>query len=399
MSTPTSDEKLVQKGSGSRTGTYAVVGVVIIVIVLILAAYAAGVFTPKSTTPQNTVPGSCTPPAVDAISGAGSTFVQGLMATWTASYTEGTASYDAVGSGSGITDLTEKTYDFGASDAPLSPAQRAALPGPVVTIPETAGGVAIIYNVPGVPTLNFTGTVLAEAFMGNITMWNDPAIAALNPGVTLPDQAILIVHRSDGSGTSFAFSDFLSKSSGTWNSLYGKSTSPAFPVGSGQHGSSGVGNFVINNEYTLGYIDLSYALSNNIKFGQVENPAGHFILPTLADTASAVNDGAGNLPLGTAPDWFNVSLINEMGTGDYPITTFSYLMVYQSLSSVYGSSYTLTKAENLVDFLNWTVSANLGQSYSGELYYVPLPASVIAEDQKSIEAITYNGAAIPICTT
>ena len=396
MSTP--DEKLDQKPGGSRTGLYAVIAVVVIVIIVVGAAYAAGVFSPKSTSSTSAPPGTCTPPGAVPIAGAGSTFVQGLMATWTASYTEGTASYDAVGSGSGITELTDRSVDFGASDAPLSPAQRGALPGPVVTMPETAGGVAVIYNVPGVPTLNFTGEVLAEAFMGNITMWNDPQIAALNPGVTLPDQAILIVHRSDGSGTSFAFSNFLTVSSPVWASLYGKSTSPAFPVGSGQHGSSGVGNFVAANQYTLGYIDLSYALSNNLKFGQVENPSGKFVLPTLADTASAVADGSGNLPLGTDPDWYNVSLINEPGAGDYPITTFSYLMVYESLSTVYGSAYNLQKAENLVDFLNWTVSANLGQSYSAELYYVPLPAAVIAEDQKTIAAITYNGAAITVCT-
>jgi phosphate transport system substrate-binding protein len=396
MSTP--DEKIVQKPSGSRTGMYAVVGVVVIVIVLVLAAYGAGWLKPKSTPPAATTTG-CTLPAVTTIAGAGSTFVQSLQATWTASYLGGTAAtYDAVGSGAGITDLTEKTVDFGASDAPLSPAQRAALPGPVVTIPETAGGVAIIYNVPGVATLNFSGPVLAEAFMGNITMWNDPAIAALNPKVTLPDQAIQIVHRSDGSGTSFAFSDFLSKSSGTWATLYGKSTSPAFPVGSGQHGSSGVGSYVQENQWTLGYIDLSYALSNGLTFGRVVNPTGTAILPTLADTASAVADGAGSLPAGTAPDWFNVSLINEAGATDYPITTFSYLMVYQALDTVYGSAYNLQKAENLVDFLNWTVSATLGQSYSGELYYVPLPAAVLAEDQKTIASITYSGAAIPICT-
>ncbi|MCI4360441.1 MAG: phosphate ABC transporter substrate-binding protein PstS [Thermoplasmata archaeon] len=392
MSTP--DEKIVQKPSGSRTGMYAVVAVVVIVVLLVVVAWGAGWLTPKSSTTKGT---NCTPPAAVAIQGAGSTFVQGLLATWTPSYTEGTVSYSAVGSGTGITDLTSKTVDFGASDAPLSPAQRGALPGPVVTIPETAGGVVLIYNVPGVATLNFSGAVLAKIYMGNITVWNDPAIVALNPGITLPSNAIVPVYRSDGSGTSFAYSDFLSKSSSVWSSLYGKSTSPAFPVGTGAHGTSAVGNAVKTTQYTIGYLDLGYALSNGLTFGRVVNPSGAAIFPTLSDTASAVADGAASLPLGTAADWYNVSLINEAGATDYPITTFSYLMVFTSLDGIYGSAYNLQKAENLVDWLNWTVTA--GQSYAAQLYYVPLPAAVTAADQTTIKAITFGGATIPVCTT
>jgi phosphate transport system substrate-binding protein len=393
MSTP--EEKMVQKPSGSRTGMYAVVAVVVIVVLLVLVAWGAGWLKPASTPAAKGV-SNCTPPGAVALQGAGSTFVQGLLDTWTPSYTEGTVSYSAVGSGAGITDLTSKTVDFGASDAPLSPAQRAALPGPVVTIPETAGGVVLIYNVANVPVLNFSGPVLADIYLGTITMWNDPAIQTLNPNVTLPSQSIIPVWRSDGSGTSFAFTDFLSKESTTWNTTYGKSTSPAFPVGSGEHGTSGVGGFVKDTPWTIGYVDLGYALTNGLTFGRVVNPTGAAIYPTLTDTASAVADGAAKIPLGTNPDWYNVSLINEAGATDYPLVTFSYLMVYESLDGIYGSAYNLQKAENLVDWLNWTVT--VGQTYSAELYYVPLPASVTLADQASIKAITYQGATIPVCT-
>jgi phosphate transport system substrate-binding protein len=393
MSTP--EEKMVQKPSASRTGMYAVVAVVVIVVLLVLVAWGAGWLKPASTPAAKGV-SNCTPPGAVALQGAGSTFVQGLLDTWTPSYTEGTVSYSAVGSGAGITDLTSKTVDFGASDAPLSPAQRAALPGPVVTIPETAGGVVLIYNVANVPVLNFSGPVLADIYLGTITMWNDPAIQTLNPNVTLPSQSIIPVWRSDGSGTSFAFTDFLSKESTTWNTTYGKSTSPAFPVGSGEHGTSGVGGFVKDTPWTIGYVDLGYALTNGLTFGRVVNPTGAAIYPTLTDTASAVADGAAKIPLGTNPDWYNVSLINEAGATDYPLVTFSYLMVYESLDGIYGSAYNLQKAENLVDWLNWTVT--VGQTYSAELYYVPLPASVTLADQASIKAITYQGATIPVCT-
>ena len=392
MSTP--EEKMVQKPAGSRTGMYAVIAVVVIVVLLVVVAWGLGWLTPKTT--NSTTPGACTPPTVVPLVGGGSTFVSGLMTTWETSYTHGQINYQAVGSGSGISQLTAKAFDFGASDAPLSAAQRAALPTSAVTIPETGGGVAMIYNVPGVPTLNFTGAVIAGIYLGTITMWNDPAIAAANPAsVTLPAQSIIVVHRSDGSGTTFAFTDFLSKSSTTWATNYGKSTADIFPIGTGESKSSGVGGFVQTTPYTIGYVDLSYALSNGLTFGRVQNPSGAYLLPTLTNTAAAIADGAASLPAGTA-DWYNVSVINEPGAGDYPITTFSYLMVYQSIDGAYGSSYGLGKAQNLVDFLNWTIT--YGQSYSAQLYYVPLPASVVTSDQSTIKTITYGGAAIPICT-
>jgi phosphate transport system substrate-binding protein len=393
MSTP--DEKMVLKSSGSRMGMYAILAVLVIVIVVLVVAWQAGWLT-KSSTNSTSPPGSCTLPSSVPLLGAGSSFVGPLMYSWETSYSHSSVNYQPVGSGAGITSLTGKSVDFGASDAPLSAAQKAVLPGPVVTIPETAGGVAVIYNVPGLAApIKFNGSILADIFMGTINNWNDTALQTLNVGVTLPTQSIIVVHRSDGSGTSFAFSDYLTKSSSAWASAYGKSTTPAFPVGTGEKGSSALAGFVQVTSYTIGYVDMSYALTSDIAMGKVVNPYGNYLIPSVNNTASAVKDGAGSLPLGTA-DWYNVSLINEAGSNDYPITTFSYLMVYTALDTVYGSSYNLEKAKNLVDFLNWTIT--YGQAYSGQLYYVPLPSNVVTEDQASIALVQYGGAAVPVCT-
>ena len=398
MSTP--EEKIVRQPAASRTWIYATVAIVVVIVIVLAAGVQAGWFKTKpapAVVPPPTT-GCTVTYSSTTLLGAGSSFVNPLMVTWAADYAHSQVIYSPVGSGTGITDLTQKTIDFGASDAPLSPAQQAALPGKVVTIPETAGGVAIIYNVPGLgTTLQLTGAVLANIYLGSVTSWNDTAIQAINPGVTLPTQNIVVVHRIDGSGTSFAFTDFLSKSSSQWNTQVGKATSVSWPVGVGEKGSSAVASYVGSNQYTVGYVDLEYALTNGISFAKVQNPAGAYILPTLNDTASAVKNGATALPKGDdMPGWYNVSLINEPGPTDYPVTTFSYLMVYESLDGVYGSGFDLNKAENLVNFLNWTLT--YGQSYSGQLYYVPLASNVVAGAQLSLALITFGGSAVPLCT-
>jgi phosphate transport system substrate-binding protein len=395
MSTP--DEKMVQKPS-NRAGIWVAVAVVLIVVILVVVGFSAGWFGSKST-PANTTPpppGVCVPPSSQSLVGAGSTFVFPLMFTWETSYTASSINYESVGSGAGITQLAAKTVDYGASDAPLSPAQQATASG-VITIPETAGAVSIIYNLPGIDVpLKFNGTALAEIYMGTLTNWNNSVLQALNPGVILPNLSIIVVFRSDGSGTSFAYSEYLSKESSSWASAVGFSTTPKFPVGTGEKGSAGVSGYVRGTTGTIGYVDLEYALSNGISFGEVQNPAGQYILPTLNSTAAAVKDGAGSLPAGNnTPAWYNVSLLNEPGAADYPISTFSYLLIYQSLDGAYGSSYSLQKAEGLLNFVNWTITT--GQSYSGQLYYVPLPANVVAADQASLKLFTYSGAAVPLC--
>ncbi|HEY6238060.1 MAG TPA: phosphate ABC transporter substrate-binding protein PstS [Thermoplasmata archaeon] len=399
MSTP--DEQLMQKPTGSRTGTYAAVAIVVVVVLLIVVGWQAGWFSPKSSpTPQVVPPGACTPPTPVAISGAGSSFVYPLMFTWAAAYQHSTVGYGSVGSGTGISYLNLTTVDFAASDAPLSPSQQAqsGLHRGVITIPETAGAVSIIYNLPGLAAkVNFSGPILADIYLGSITTWDDPQLQAANPGVTLPSQPITVVERLDGSGTTFAFTDFLSKSSAAWANGPGKATTVTWPTGVQQKGSGGVSGFVQGTPYTVGYVDLSYALTNGIAYGAVKNPSGANILPTIANSLSAVVDGAANLPAGNVEsDWYNVSLIDQAGAGDYPITTFSYLMVYASLDGAYGSGVDLNKAENLVNFLNWTLT--YGQADSGQLYYVPLPANVVAASHASLQLITYGGAPVPICT-
>ncbi|MCI4334027.1 MAG: phosphate ABC transporter substrate-binding protein PstS [Thermoplasmata archaeon] len=378
----------------SRTGLYAVVAIIVIVVIILAAGYAAGWF--KAASKSGGTKGACTPPGSVPLLGAGSSFVDPLMVNWESVYTQSSVNYQEPGSGAGIAQISAKTIDYGASDAPLTAAQAANASG-LLTIPETAGAVSIIYNLPGVNArLQISGPVLAQIYQGSITAWNDPAITSINPNITaMPSNAIVVVHRSDGSGTSYAFTDFLSKSSASWASGPGKSTLPAWPTGLGEHGSSGVANTVGTTPYAVGYVDLTYALNQGISFAQVQNPAGQYVVPNLRDAALAVAAGDMALPTGGA-SWSNVSLINEPGAGTYPVATFSYMLVYKDLSGAYGSTYTLQKAENLVDWLNWTVT--YGQSYSSTNYYVTLPAGVVTADQQTIDSMTYNGASISICT-
>jgi phosphate transport system substrate-binding protein len=396
-STPPATDTIAPAKS-SRTGMYAVVAIVVIVVIILAAGYAAGWF--KSPTKTNNPPGACTEPGSVSLLGAGSTFVNPLMVNWEGVYTGSSVNYQAIGSGAGIAQISAKTLDFGASDAPLSAAQAKNVSG-LLTMPESAGAVAIIYNLPGVTArLQMTGAVLAKIYTGAITAWNDPAITAINPNITsMPSNPIVVVHRSDGSGTSYALTDFLSKApSSAWTT--GKSTSPNWPVGLGEKGSSGVANTVLTTQYAIGYVDLTYALNQGISFAQVQNPAGQYVVPSLVDAGYAVAAGDSNLPAGSdTSGWSNFSLINQAGSGTYPLATFTYMLFYQDLSSAYtgSSAYTLQKAENLVNWLNWTVT--YGQGYSAQNYYVVLPAGVVAADRQTIESMTFNGAAIPICTS
>ncbi len=371
----------------SRAPLYAVVAIVV-VIVIVVAGFYAGWFKSASSASS----GNCAPPTGVTIIGAGSTLVYPLMFQWETVFGGGTTvNYASVGSSAGITDISAKTVDFGASDAPLNPAQRATAAG-VLTIPESAGGVVPIYNLPGVGTLNFNGTVLADIYLGTISYWNSPALAALNPDASLPDQPIQVVYRSDGSGTTFIWTSYLSLEDATFASQIGKGTQVDWPVGSGEPKNAGVAGYVQETPYTIGYVDLNYALNGGIQFGRVENPQGNFILASVNNTASALRDANPTLPAGNG-DWYNVSVLNAPGLYDYPITSLTYILVYQDLSGAYGSSFSLNQAKALVDFLYWMVTT--GQTYSAELYYVPLPPSVVANSEASIGSITFNGATVP----
>jgi phosphate ABC transporter phosphate-binding protein len=372
----------------------AVIAVVIVVILVVVVGWQAGWFNASKSGSSGT---GCTLPAAETLNGAGSTLVAPLMIAWSIAYTASTVNYAAVGSGAGISDITQKTVDFGASDAPLNPSQRAAVPSPgVVTIPESAGAAVPIYNLPGVSaTLKFTGQVLAAIYLGDITNWNNSALQAINPGVTLPTANIIVVHRSDGSGTTFVWSSFLSDSNATWKNTLGHATTINWPVGIGSKGNSGVTTTVKGTADAIGYVDINYALTNGVAFGAVQNPAGNYVVANVTNIESAIADSNVVFPSPTG-DWFNVSVLNAPGAHDYPLATFTYLFVYTDVGVAYGSSYTLTKAENLVDFLSWIVGST-GQSYSAPLYYIPLSSAAVTYDQTTIHSLTYNGQAISVC--
>jgi phosphate transport system substrate-binding protein len=399
MSAPNQPSETIQSKGSSRTGVYVAAAVVIVVIIVVAGLYAAGYLTPK-TSPSKPTVGACTSFTITA---AGSTFVQQLMAEWALKYTVNPLDYDPVGSGAGISSITAKTIAYGASDAPLNATQQAGAPG-LLTMPETAGAVAVIFNLPGVSfhlgdSLNLTGPVLAEIYMGTISWWNNTAITSLNPGVSLPTMQISVWHRSDGSGTSYAFSQFLSDSSSTWKSTIGYGTLPAWPktpVGGGGKGSSGIAGDVKSTPDSLGYVDLGYAFDNQINYAAIENPYGQNIVPTANNTASAIADilATTSLPAGTA-SWSNVSMINSPKPGDYPIATFSYMLYYQAAdtNTVIANA---ADASALVNFLNWTVTT--GQSYAGQFLYIPLPTAVVAADQATIASMTFDGKAIAPCS-
>jgi phosphate transport system substrate-binding protein len=361
------------------------IAIAIVAIVIIAAAIASYAYITYS----NPKPASVT------LNGAGGTLIYPLMSAWIFAYTQVEpnvkVNYASVGSGAGIQQITKQTVDFGGSDAPLTATQYAALPSgtTLLTIPESASAVVPAYNLPGIGNgLKFTGSVLANIFLGNITMWNDPTIAALNPGTTLPDHAITVVHRSDGSGTMYAFTNYLSDASSQWASQVGKSTSVNWPTGLGGKGNEGVAGIISNTQYSIGPLEIAYEIINKnvISYGAVQNAAGNFILANLTNTAAAVQAGATGLPAGNA-QWSNVSIIdniynNTAATDAYPISTLTYLLAYQQQTDQ-------TKGTALVNFLWWLV--NSAQSAGADLGYVPLPANVVAIDNTTINSITYNG--------
>ncbi len=365
----------LHQASGRRRIWIVVEGIAVAAI-LIAIAVLAGWFNPPQ---QHTT-----------LLGAGATFPYPLMSKWSNVYVNLTGvqvNYQAIGSGGGISQITAKTVDFAGSDAPLKPSERAAAPG-LLHIPETIGAVTAAYNVASLSSgLNLTGQVLADIFLGNVTTWNDPSIAALNPGVSLPSSAITVVHRSDSSGTTFVWTSYLHVAGSGWNSsLVGKSIN--WPVGIGVAGNAGVAGKILQTPDSVGYVELAYTVQNSMKVAKVQNPAGNFILPSLASTAAAAAS-ASSLP-SPSGDWGNVSILNAAGANSYPISSFTYLLVYVELNTI-GSSMTQTKALALVDFLWWAVHEPGGQQYAAGLVYPALPPSVVTLDETAIRSITFNG--------
>ena len=325
------------------------------------------------------------------INGAGATFPFPLIDTWRVDYQkvkpDVNINYQSIGSGGGVKQFTEKTVDFGATDAPLTQNESQKAPG-AVHIPETIGSVVAAYNIPSIPDkgLKLSGEVLADIFLGNITKWNDPKIQSLNTDKTLPGDDIVVVHRSDGSGTTFVWTDYLSNVSTAWNEQLGIGKSVEWPVGIGAPGNEGVANAIKGTPNTIGYIELSYALTTNTPFAFIENKEGNFVEATLNSTRAAVQSYVTSLPKGDGV-WTDVSLVNAPGADSYPIASFSYLLLNKELST--NPNLDQAKAKALVDFISWAITD--GQKQAESLDYVPLPDGVVKLNQDTLKSLTFNG--------
>ena len=324
------------------------------------------------------------------LNGAGATFPFPLIDTWRVEYEtvkpEVSINYQSIGSGGGVKQFIEKTVDFGATDAPLTPEEMQQAPG-AVHIPETIGSVVAAYNLP-VEGLKLTGPILADIFLGKITTWNDPQIQSINSGLTLPAEDIVVVHRSDGSGTTFVWTDYLSNVSSGWNQQIGKGKSVQWPVGIGAPGNEGVANSINTTPNAIGYVELAYAITTGMKHAEIQNQAGNFIPASINSTEAAVASAASSLPAGDQP-WTNVTMVNAPGADSYPIASFSYLLLYKELTTN-PSLNDQNKAQNLVDFINWAVTD--GQQFGPDLGYVPLPDPVVQNVQETLGGLTFNGA-------
>jgi phosphate transport system substrate-binding protein len=315
--------------------------------------------------------------AQTTLNGAGATFPYPIYSKWFNEYHKVRGdvqiNYQSIGSGGGIRQLTAGTVDFGASDGPMTDQQLADAKQKIFHLPTVLGAVVPAYNVPGVSgELKFSGPVLADIFMGKITNWNDKAIAKLNPGVNLPDRAIVIVHRSDGSGTSYIFTDYLSKVSPEWANGPGKGTSVKWPVGLGAKGNEGVAGVIRQMQGALGYVELIYALQNNITFGSVQNASGSFVKASLASTTAAAAS------MKSMPADFRVSITNAPGKDAYPIASFTWLLVPAQWKD--GG-----KSKMFTDFLSWMLDS--GQGMVEQLDYAPLPKEVAEKERAVIKQI------------
>ena len=391
--TDSTDYSRMPKKSNTTTWVIAIV-VIVVVIALLGYAWGAGLLGNKTTPSAASCPSGV---SGQAVSGQGSTFVYPLMTFWSTSSVLpcGIAlNYLGVGSGAGIAALTQKSVDFGASDAPLSATQRVALPHAAATIPEAIGAVTVMYNIPGVAKgLNLTGPIVASIYLGDISNWNVSAITSINPGVKIPNQAIKTVERADSSGTTYVFTNYLKAENATWATKVGAGTSVVWPVTGGlaEQGSLGVAGQVKSLPGAIGYAELNYAALGGVAYAKLLNPGGAYVLPTAASTAAAAAALAASLPAGTG-DWANVSMLNQAGAGTYPLASFTYVMVYTDLGVTYGSAMTQAHATALVQFLWYATHA--GQSPLAGLFYVPLPTQVVTVDETTISGITFNGASL-----
>lgn len=317
--------------------------------------------------------------------GAGATFPNPLYQKWLSEYGKVHPNvkidYQSIGSGGGINQLKKQTVDFGASDAPMSDDDLKSAPGEILHIPTVLGAVVLTYNLEGLKQpLRFSPEVIADIFLGKIKKWNDAKIAADNPGVTLSANDITVVHRSDGSGTSAVFTDYLSKVSPEWKDKVGAGVSPSWPIGLGGKGNEGVTGQVKNTPNTIGYIELVYAVKNNLPVAQIKNASGAFIAPSIDTVTAAAAASAASMP-----DDLRISITNAAGAQAYPISSYTYILVYKDQKDA-------GKGKALVDFLWWGIHD--GEGFAKELQYAPLPADIVKKAEAKINLVTANGTAL-----
>ena len=316
------------------------------------------------------------------LQGAGATFPNPLYQKWVSEYTKLHPNilidYQSIGSGGGIKQIKEQTVGFGASDSPMKDDDLKSAPGEILHIPTVLGAVVITYNLASVSqSLKFSSSVIAEIFLGKIKKWNDAKISADNPGVTLPATDITVVHRSDGSGTSAVFTDYLSKISPEWKEKVGSGVSLSWPVGIGGKGNEGVAGQVKNTPNTIGYVELAYAAENKLPTAQIKNASGVFIQPSI-DAVTAAAAGA----VANTPDDLRVSITNAPGADAYPISSYTYLLIYKNQKDP-------VKGKALVDFVWWGVHD--GERYAKDLQYAPLPTEIVKRAEAKINSITAAG--------
>jgi phosphate transport system substrate-binding protein len=312
------------------------------------------------------------------INGAGATFPYPIYSKWFSEYNKlhpnVQVNYQSIGSGGGIKQLTSQTVFFGATDGPMTKEQMLAAPGAILHLPTVLGAVVPVYHIDGVTAeLKFTGPVLADIFLGKITKWNDPALVKLNAGVTLPGRDIAVVHRSDGSGTTYIFADYLGKVSPEWKKRVGVSTALQWPVGYGGKGNEGVSGYVKEIPDSIGYVELIYALQNRIDYGSVQNMSGKFLRATIDGVTAAAAAAASSMPAD-----FRVSITNAPGDAAYPISSFTWLIFYENPKDK-------ASAKTMVEFMKWALTD--GQKFTKGLGYAPLPDSVIRLEMEALKKI------------
>jgi len=317
-----------------------------------------------------------------SLQGAGATFPYPLYLKWLNEYTKANPNvrldYQSIGSGGGIKQIQAQTVDFGASDAPMTDADLKAAPGPILHVPTVLGAVVLTYNLPeATQPLRFSPEVFADIFLGKITKWNDSRIAADNPGANLPARDVTVVHRADGSGTSFVFTDYLAKVSTEWKDKVGADKSPKWPVGQGGKGNEGVTGQIKQQPNTIGYVELAYAVQNKLPVALIKNKSGSFIEPSI-DAVTAAAAGA----VADTPKDLRVSITDAAGATAYPIASYTYILVYQDQKDA-------AKGKALVDFLWWGIHD--GEKFAKDLQYAPLPEEIVKRAEALIGTITSGG--------